>query len=152
MKSDTIKKLFPIFLTVFIDMIGVGVIIPVIPALFFKTESTFFASTVTQEWRSILFGFLIASYPFMQFFGAPALGALSDRFGRKPMIIISLIGTMVGYLLFGIAIHINSLPLLFFSRMLPGFTGGNISIIYYAIYDVSTDGLIIPPLFGSPPY
>lgn len=139
MKSDTLKKLFPIFLTVFIDMVGVGVIIPVIPALFFKADSTFFAATVTREWRSILFGFLIASYPFMQFFGAPALGALSDRFGRKPMIIISLIGTMIGYLLFGIAIHLNNLPLLFFSRMLPGFTGGNISIIYSAISDVSNE-------------
>lgn len=132
-----LKKLFPIFLTVFIDMIGVGVIIPVIPALFFQEDSSLFGADASAEWRSILFGWLIASYPFMQFFGAPALGALSDRFGRKPMIIISLIGTMIGYLLFGYAILIQSLPLLFFSRMLPGFTGGNISIIYSAISDVS---------------
>lgn len=132
-------RILPIFLTVFIDMLGIGVIIPVLPALFFNQESSFFAPETSEQLRSILYGMLIASYPFMQFFGAPALGALSDRYGRKPVLMISLLGTMVGYLLFAWAIYTGNLVLLFVSRMLPGFTGGNISIILSAIADVSDE-------------
>lgn len=138
-KSNTRSPILPIFLTVFIDMVGIGIIIPVIPALFFNPETSIFSSDITISQRSILYGLLLASYPFMQFFGAPMLGSLSDRYGRKPMLKISLIGTLVGYLLFGIAIKTSNIWLLYFSRMLPGFTGGNIAIILSSISDVSTN-------------
>ncbi len=139
--SDLPKRaiILPIFLTVFIDMLGVGIIIPVLPALFFEEESMIFSLDVAFKTRSLLYGLLLASYPFMQFFGAPILGTLSDRFGRKPILQISLAGTFVGYLLFGYAVATQNIPLLFFSRMLPGFTGGNISIVYSAISDVSDE-------------
>jgi len=129
--------LLPVFLTVFIDMLGIGIIIPVIPALFFEQDAMFFSEAVTYESRSIIYGFLLATYPIMQFFGAPILGALSDRHGRKPLLTISLIGTMIGYFLFAVALLQGNLILLFFSRLLPGFTGGNISIVYSAIADAS---------------
>ena len=132
-------SLLPIFATVFLDMLGIGIIIPVIPALFFEADSSFFDYSVSREFRSITYGLLIGAFPFMQFFGAPMLGALSDRFGRKPMLMLSLGGTMVGYLLFALAVGSQSLPLLFLSRMLPGFFGGNISIVYAAIADVSDE-------------
>lgn len=133
-------RFLPIFLTIFIDMLGVGIIIPVMPALFFDPDSMVFAGEVSHARRSMYYGLLLASYPFMQFFGAPVLGALSDRYGRKPVLQISLAGTLLGYLLFGTAILSENLWLLFFSRMLPGFTGGNIAIIYSAIADVSDEG------------
>ncbi len=133
------SPLIPIFITVFLDMLGVGIIIPVIPALFFEANSDFFAPDISREFRSVVYGFLIASFPFMQFFGAPLLGSLSDRFGRKPLLTLSLTGTMLGYLLFAYAIGQGNLALLFISRMLPGFTGGNISIVYSAIADVSDE-------------
>jgi DHA1 family tetracycline resistance protein-like MFS transporter len=120
-------------------MLGVGIIIPVIPALFFDANSGFFPPDVSREFRSIVYGLLIASFPFMQFFGAPLLGSLSDRFGRKPLLMLSLAGTMVGYLLFAFAVGSGNLLLLFFSRMLPGFFGGNISIVYSAIADISDE-------------
>lgn len=113
-----------IFLTVFIDLLGVGIIIPVIPALFFEEGAMIFDPGTSETYRSVLYGLLIASYPFMQFFGAPMLGALSDRLGRKPVLLVSLAGTLVGYLLFAVAILQQNLWLLFASRMLPGFTGG----------------------------
>ncbi|TNE57744.1 MAG: MFS transporter [Bacteroidetes bacterium] len=133
------SPLLPIFLTVFLDMLGVGIIIPVIPALFVSADSSILPAATTLTERSVLYGYLIAIYPLMQFFGAPVLGALSDRYGRRPMLVISLIGTMIGYILFGWAILIHNLPLLFLSRALPGFTGGNISIVYSAISDLTVD-------------
>lgn len=137
-KTPKRSPFLTIFLTVFLDMLGIGIIIPVIPVLFFAPDSAYFASEVTESTRSILYGLLIACFPLFQFFGAPMLGALSDRYGRKPILLISLTGTLIGYLLFGVALWIQSLPLLFLSRMLPGFTGGNISVIMSAISDIST--------------
>ncbi|MBK8557549.1 MAG: MFS transporter [Lewinellaceae bacterium] len=135
--SMTRSPLYPVFLTVFLDMLGVGIIIPVLPSLFISPESSILPAGTTIADASVLYGYLIAVYPLMQFFGAPALGALSDRYGRKPMLMISLFGTLIGYLLFGWAIMIKNVPLLFLSRALPGFTGGNISIVYSAISDMT---------------
>jgi DHA1 family tetracycline resistance protein-like MFS transporter len=120
-------------------MLGVGIIIPVIPAIFFNADSSFFDPGVSNGTRSILYGFLLACYPMLQFFGAPILGSLSDRYGRKPILSLALVGTMIGYLLFAYAILRQDIYLLFFSRMLPGFTGGNISIIMSSIADVSDE-------------
>jgi DHA1 family tetracycline resistance protein-like MFS transporter len=134
-----------IFITVFMDMLGVTIVIPVIPALFFAPESAspealeaLVLTGLSETTTSMLYGLLLACYPIMQFFGAPVLGALSDRHGRKPILSIALVGTMIGYLLFGVAILTKNIWLLFFARMLPGFTGGNISIAFSAIADISS--------------
>ncbi len=139
--TNTTKRnpLLAIFLTVFIDMLGVGIIIPIIPALFFNGQNSILPAHITPHQTSLLYGLLVATFPLMQFFGAPILGALSDRHGRKPMLQISLVGTLIGYLLFGMAILWQNLPLLFVSRMIPGFFGGNIAILYSAISDVSDE-------------
>ena len=126
-----------IFLTVLIDMLGVGIIIPVIAPLILDLNYNMLPEIFSVHSRTIIFGFLIASFPIAQFFGAPILGALSDRYGRKKILLISLFGTFVGYLLFAIAILDKNIYMLFFSRLLDGFSGGNIAIVLSAISDYS---------------
>ena len=133
------SPLLTIFLTVFLDMLGVGIVIPVIAPLLLDPSHNMLGVDYSVETRTILLGFLIAAYPLAQFFGAPMLGALSDRFGRKKLLFISLIGTLAGYILFATAILEQNIYLLFFSRLLDGFTGGNISIALSAISDSSDE-------------
>lgn len=148
--SATKRLLLPIILTVFIDLLGATIVIPILAPLFLDLQHGIMPidfSTITNKAvqlpaimrdRTILFGFLIAAFPLAQFFGAPLLGSWADRAGRKKVLTISLIGTFIGYVLFAIGVHYKLLWLLFFSRILDGFTGGNISIAYSAISDLST--------------
>lgn len=133
------SPLLTIFFTVFIDMLGVGIVIPVIAPILLYTSHNMLPLEMSIHTRTIVLGFLIASYPIAQFFGAPMLGALSDRFGRRKLLTISLIGTLIGYLLFAIAILEQNIYLLFASRLLDGFSGGNISIALSSISDFSDE-------------
>lgn len=113
-----------VFLTVFIDLLGFGIVIPLLPLYAEKYHPS-----------PLAFGLLMSSYSAMQFLFAPILGRLSDRFGRRPVILFSLAGTMIGYLLFAFA---DSLALLFASRLLDGATGGNIGTAQAIIADTTT--------------
>ncbi len=130
-------SILPIFLTVLIDMIGVGIIIPVFAVILLTPDTGLLPAGTPESIRTIVIGFLVAAYPLAQFFGAPILGALSDRYGRKRILVLSLIGTVFGYILFGFGIQQNLLVVLFLGRILDGFTGGNISIAMSAIADIS---------------
>lgn len=85
----------------------------------------------------MFYGLLIGSYSVMQFIGAPILGAFSDRYGRRPILRLSLIGAGIGYLLFGWAIEAHMFCMLFVARMIPGFMGGNLAVIYSSLADIS---------------
>lgn len=119
-------------------MLGIGIIIPVIPAIFYGQETSHFAGLVDENVIRWTFCLLIASFPFMQFFGAPILGGMSDRYGRKPIIMLSMIGTAVGYSLFTQALYQQSIFILFLSRLIPGFFGGSLSVLFSSISDVSS--------------
>ena len=117
------KRLFSIILVVFIDLLGFSLILPLLPYY----AKTFNANQTTT-------GILIASYALMQLIGAPILGRLSDRFGRRPILLLSVFGTFLGFLLLGFA---NALWMLFASRIIDGLTGGNLSVAQAYISDVT---------------
>ncbi len=113
-----------VFLIVFIDLIGFGIVIPILPLY------------VEQFGPSpVVFGLLMASFSIMQFVFSPILGRLSDRVGRRPVLLVSLAGSVVGYVLFGIG---GSLAILFVSRIVDGISGGNISTAHAVIADITT--------------
>lgn len=118
------KSLLTIFLIVFIDLLGFGIILPLLPYIAEKYSAGPFQ-----------IGLLTATYSFFQLIAAPILGRLSDRYGRKKLLIISQFGSAVGYLILGLS---GSLPILFLSRIIDGITGGNISIAQAYIADVTT--------------
>lgn len=115
------KRVLPIIVIVLVDLIGLSIIIPILP---------YFAARFSAT--PIVIGILQASYPMMQFVGAPILGRLSDRFGRKPILIASQIGTLAGFILLGFA---NTLTLLFISRIIDGLSGANMSTAQAAMAD-----------------
>lgn len=117
------SPLFVLFLTVFIDLVGFGIVIPVLPLY----AENFHATPMAIGW-------LTGIYSGMQIIFTPILGKLSDRFGRRPVLLVSIAGTAVGFALMGMA---QSLTLLFVARILAGITGGNISIPQAYIADVT---------------
>jgi DHA1 family tetracycline resistance protein-like MFS transporter len=131
------QVLTAMFLTIFIGLLGVGVIIPVTAPIILSTASSVLPVAMPFATRSVILGLLIASYSVAQFFGAPMLGTLADRYGRKKMLLISQLGTVAAYVVFAIGILTGHLWMLFLGRMTDGFTGGNISIAQSIISDIS---------------
>ena len=115
-----------IFVTIFIDLIGFGMVIPILP---------YYANTPPFNATPLDIGFLVASYSLMQFFFSPVLGRLSDRYGRRPILFISLLGSAVGYFVVGAA---GTLVMVFAGRIISGITGGNIATAQAYIADVTS--------------
>ncbi len=115
-----------IFITVFIDLVGFGMVIPVLP---------YYANTAPYNATPRQIGFLVATYSLMQFFFSPLLGRLSDVYGRRPILFFSILGSAVGYFLIGLA---DTLALVFIGRIVGGITGGNIATAQAYIADVTS--------------
>ncbi len=138
------NRLLTIFLVVFVDLLGFSLILPLLP---------YYAEQYGAN--ALMIGLLTASYAAAQLIGAPLLGRLSDQHGRRPILLVSIAGTVLGFLLLGVAevvgrsigvalfganlVAINGLilSLLFVSRVLDGLTGGNISVAQAYISDVT---------------
>jgi MFS transporter, DHA1 family, tetracycline resistance protein len=119
------KKILPVFIIILIDLLGLTIIIPLM---------SLYAASYGADASTI--GLLGAAYPAFQFIGAPLLGRLSDRFGRKPVLIISQIGTLIGFLVLGLA---HSLWALFLARIIDGLSGANISTAQAVITDSTNE-------------
>lgn len=118
------RPLLIIFLTIFIDLVGFGIVIPLLP---------FYAEEMNATPLDI--GLLVSSYSLMQFIFSPVWGNLSDRYGRRPILFCTIIGSSVGYWILGFA---NVLWLLYAGRILAGIMGGNLSTAQAYIADVTT--------------
>jgi|JI6StandDraft_1071083.scaffolds.fasta_scaffold71121_2 DHA1 family tetracycline resistance protein-like MFS transporter len=131
------NPILAVFITVFIDMLGVGIIIPIFAPLIVRNEYGLMPLATSEATRNLTYGILSATFAIFQFFGAPILGGLADKYGRKKILRFSLLGTFVGYVLFALAVHYRLLWLVFIARALPGFMGGNISIVLASLADIS---------------
>jgi DHA1 family tetracycline resistance protein-like MFS transporter len=130
-------SLLVIFLTVFIDLLGFGMVLPLLPIY----AKDFAAQLGLEEGHSrvgLLIGMLMSSFSLMQFVFAPLWGRLSDRIGRRPVLMVGLAGSVVFYTMFGIATIFKSLPLLFVSRIGAGIAGATISTAQAYIADATS--------------
>ena len=119
------RPLLVIFLTIFVNLVGFGIIIPLLP---------FYARTFGAS--PIAIGLLFASFSLAQLLASPLLGDLSDRWGRRPVLILSLIGTAVSFAMLAVA---QSLAMLFAARIVDGLSGGNITTARAYIADITTE-------------
>ncbi|MGH9769744.1 MAG: MFS transporter [Blastocatellia bacterium] len=139
------KRLIPIFIVVFVDILGFSIILPLLP---------FYASKINAADASV--GPLIASYSLCQFIAAPILGNLSDSYGRRPVLLYSQFGSFLGFILLGLAIHLpHPLAWLFAGRMIDGLSGGNLTVAQAYLSDITEPrerakifGMIIGVSFG----
>ncbi|MCQ4970407.1 MFS transporter [Lactococcus lactis] len=115
-------------ITTFLTGLGFTIISPVVPFMV--------APFANAHDQALIVTSLMAIYALCTFFAAPALGSLSDRFGRKPILLISLAGSALGYLIFGLA---GSLWMLFLGRIIDGLTGGNIVILFAYFADITDE-------------
>jgi MFS transporter, DHA1 family, tetracycline resistance protein len=144
-------SLFVIFLTVFIDLLGFGLVMPIFP-VYVKTMGA----------TNIEIGMITAAYAIMNFIFTPLLGSYSDRFGRRPILLATILINVIAFFIFGLA---NSLPLMILSRLFSGIGSANISAAQAYISDISTPenraksmgmigvafglGFVFGPLFGA---
>lgn len=129
-----LKKIAPIIALSFVNMLGFMILVPVLPFVIRDFG-----------YPDYVYGTLLSVYPAAQFIGAPILGALSDKYGRKPLLSISQAGTMLSWVIFGASYFLSSNPnttawalgIIAFARLFDGITGGNISITNAYLSDVT---------------
>lgn len=128
MKKSEARMTF-IFITILLDAIGIGLVVPILPEVIrrFGTDEAFV---------STFYGYFISLYSFMLFIASPLLGSLSDRFGRRPVLLVALCGAGLDYLLMAFA---PNLTILFIGRIISGLTGASLTVASSYIADVSTD-------------
>lgn len=157
MSSDRSKRIFVIFLVVFIDLLGFGIIIPLLP-VFSQNELHMHETTI---------GLVTGIFSLMQFIFTPIWGRMSDIYGRKPIIITSLIGNVLSYAMLGLVFIgvLKSIVLLFVARAMAGFFSANIGAAMAYISDITTEkdrskgmgiigasfglGFVFGPFFGG---
>jgi MFS transporter, DHA1 family, tetracycline resistance protein len=130
---------FSVLFTFFVDNLGWSIVFPIFAPLFLDANNDVFTSDVSVATRTTLLGVFLMAFPLAQFFGAPILGEIADKFGRKKAFIVSILLTVFGYALSGYAILTNGLVILFVSRLITGVFAGNLSICLATISDLSVD-------------
>ncbi|MCI0382666.1 MAG: MFS transporter [Chlamydiae bacterium] len=128
-------KLLPLLFAVFIDSLGFGLVVPIFSPLIINNEGGIFSPETSVAFRGFVFGILISSFCIGQFFSGPLLGAISDRRGRKKVIIATVWLACLGYLLAGLGIFNKNLFFLFLARVVGGIAAGNYGVAQSVIAD-----------------
>ena len=124
------KRILTLFLTIFIDLLGFGVVIPILPNL----AKSLAASTTLPFNPDVAVGVVVGSFSIIQFLFAPIFGSLSDRIGRRPILLVSILFNIVGYILFGLS---SSFVFLLLARIVSGFGSANIAAAQAYIADIT---------------
>lgn len=143
-QKDPARKIVPLlFVTILVDMLGIGILIPVIPQLFTNPASPHYLLAGSSYATSgyFLVGLLLALYSLGMFLSAPIFGELSDRYGRKRMLSWALFGSFISYALFALGVATKNIPLLIVSRLAGGLSAGNIGIAQAVISDITPPAL-----------
>jgi DHA1 family tetracycline resistance protein-like MFS transporter len=133
----SLGRVLPLYVVVFIGFVGYSLMITVFTPLLLGDGGGLVSAQSSTSTRTLILGGLLALYPLAQFFGAPVLGSLSDRFGRRPVLLISLVASAVFYALMALALHLHSLALLAVACLLAGLAEANIAIAQSAIADIA---------------
>src|SRR5690606_34171913 len=124
MKLD-FNRVLPIFALVFVDVLGLTIVLPLLHLY-----------AVTYGATAAEIGLVVAAFPLAQLIGVPVMGALSDHYGRKPLLLISQITTCLSFIMLGLA---NSLWLIVLSRLIDGLFGANIATAQAALSDITSE-------------
>ena len=161
----TIAKITLLFV-VFVDLIGQGLVFPIINALIMEPSGAFLPTSTSDAVRHVDYGLVIGIFFLAWFLGVVYVAKLSDSIGRKNALMVCLSGALIGYVLTIVSLYMNSLWLLILGRAVTGFTAGNQPVAQAAIIDSSTDdanrdrnmgylvtgvsfGLVVGPILGA---
>jgi DHA1 family tetracycline resistance protein-like MFS transporter len=133
----SLGRVLPLYFVVFIGFVGYSLMITVFTPLLLGDGGGLLPTDSSTASRTLVLGGLLAVYPLAQFFGAPVLGSLSDRFGRRPVLLASLAASVGFYALIALALHLHSLVLLAVACLFAGLAEANIAIAQSAIADIA---------------
>jgi len=133
------RDLAVIAFTAFLNFIGLTIAIPIFTPLCLDQTGGIIAVGTSIPVRTTILGLLLGIFPLCQFFAAPILGTLSDRYGRKKVLLFSLVGMSLGYIVMAVSIVLPHLPLAFLSRIIMGGFSGSLAVTQSAIADLSDE-------------
>ena len=139
MNQKSNASLLPVYFVLFIDNFAFAVIFAIFGPLFVDPSFKFVSAETSMAIRDLMLGAALALFPLGQLIGAPLLGDIADRFGRKKAFYITILGAAIGITLSGFSIMIHSFTLLILTRLITGFFSGNLSICLASIADLSPD-------------
>lgn len=132
------KIMFPLFLVIFVDVIGLCIVFPVLAPLIYDPSQSLLPASWGTPARNWAYGIMLSIWPIFMFISAPIVGDLSDKLGRKKVILICLFGEAIAYMLGAASVSLHSLSLMLISRVFAGAFSGSQPIAQAAIADIST--------------
>lgn len=136
--ASSFKKVLPYALVVFFGYVGFSLPLPILPEMFLDSELGIFPSSYSREWKTTLLGIVMAAYPCGQLIGSPILGKCSDKWGRKKIILLSLFGSMIGYIFTALATDRASVACIFSGLFICGLCEGNVAIAQSVVADIAS--------------